>query len=88
MVKKRTGLVTKAYLDGAIQHVLDVLGGWIQESSQETGAKIDGLENKFDARFSELGHQINNLKVDTPTQKEFNELSGRTTRLEHFQATN
>lgn len=84
MVKKRTGLVTKTYLDGAIQHVLDVLGGWIQETDE----KIDNLENKFDARFSELGHQINNLKVDTPTQKEFNELSGRVTRLEHLRATN
>lgn len=84
MVKKRTGLVTKTYLDGAIQHVLDVLGGWIQETDE----KIDNLENKFDARFSELGHQINNLKVDTPTQKEFNELNGRVTRLEHLRATN
>ena len=47
--------------------------------------RLDGVDQRLDrleSGQSDLARQLNDLKVDAPTQQEFNDVKGRVRRLE------
>ena len=60
--------VTSEYLDGAIEPIIKLLDKILK--------KLDGATTER----KHMNHQINDLKVDTPTQKEFNKLKQKVDR--------
>ena len=80
--------VTNQVLDDAINHVVETLGGMIEV----LGKKVDTLSGKMEKGFAQasaerqdLKRQISDLKADTVTQKEFEELKAK---VDRFHPTN
>ncbi len=73
-------------VSGAAEHIVTILGKRIDKVEN----RLDGVETKLDGVETRLGkveteikfmHQdINDLKADTPTQKEFNQLKQKVDR--------
>ena len=79
-----SSLVTKAYLNDAVDHILCVMGQLLQEFKQDMVNHFQKLE----AGQTDLTRQVNDLKMDSPTQAEFTTLTKRVNHLERFRTPN
>lgn len=76
--------VTYKILMNALEYVVDRLGEMMEEGFAETKKGFAEAKKERQRIELELKREINDLKVDTPTQKEVNGLDKRVTRLEAF----
>ncbi len=53
---------------------------------QKLDKKIDGVEERLTERIDKIGMQIANLKDDTPTRDEFDDLEIKVTKIEQILA--
>ena len=57
----------------------------IHPDFEKMNNRFDGVDQRLDrleSGQSDLARQLNDLKVDAPTQQEFNDVKGRVRRLE------
>lgn len=64
-------------LDDAIHTVLDGVQEMFDGLKSDLNKRFERLDTKIDFVHSDLKHQIDDLKYDTPTMKEFNHLKTR-----------
>ena len=67
-------------VDAILQGMDKMVGefrGEIAGSFKSVGERFDRLENKIEFVHKDLQHQIGDIKHDTPSQKEFDDLKGR-----------
>ena len=72
--------VTRGMLDEAVEAILkgvDELVNGLRGEMNTRFEKVDIRFDKLDAGQRDLQRQINDLKYDTPTQKEFEDLKTR-----------
>lgn len=69
--------VTLGLLHEAVDAILQGMDRMINGLKGEMNERFDKLEEKMDYSDGVSQHQISDLKYDTPTQKEFDELKGR-----------
>lgn len=65
----------KDWSNTIIETILDGMDRTLKDYA--TKKDLQSLEQKVDLGFSDVKRQLNDLKVDTPTQDEFNRLKGR-----------
>lgn len=72
--------VVDVVLDG-VDKMINGVRGEINGLKGEMNERFDKLEEKMDYSDGVLQHQISDLKYDTPTQKEFDDLKNRVDRF-------
>ena len=72
--------VPQEYFHGMIEHLVEKLGKMMDDRFGAFGKKMDKGFSEAKAERQDLKRQINDLKMDTTTPKEFNELK---TKVEH-----
>ncbi|MBI2009899.1 MAG: hypothetical protein HYS86_01845 [Candidatus Chisholmbacteria bacterium] len=71
-------------LTAAVEETVEKIGEMMEQGFAETKKGFAQAKKERQRIELELKREINDLKVDTPTQKEFNGLEKRVTRLESF----
>lgn len=80
--------VTLGFLHEAVDAILQGTDRTIGEAKKDVAGsfksveeRFDSLDDKIDFVHKDLQHQIGDLKHDTPSQKEFDDLKGRVDRF-------
>ena len=69
-LKKESEFVTKTMLQEAVDAILDGMNNLAEDIKKEINLRFE--ENS--AEHADIKHQISDLKYDTPSMKEFNDL--------------
>ncbi len=73
--------VTLGFLHEAVDAILQGVDKIIDGLKMEMNDKFETLDTKVDFIHKDLQYQIGDIKHDTPSQKEFDDLKGRVDRF-------
>ena len=65
-------LVTKSRLQEAVDTILEGVNNLVNDVENSLRNEMRKGFERVDSEISDLRHDVNNLKYDTPTMKEFN----------------
>ena len=79
------------FWDQILEPVLGDMDKDIKNLKEEMNNRFDRTDyrlDKLESGQSDLSRQLNDVKMDTPTRKEFIDLKSRVDKLEHFRTAN
>lgn len=74
MVKNNVSPATKRDVQKIVAQAMELLLKGVEKMFEKQEKKHNGRFDKLEAGQSDLKRQLTNLKLDTPTRKEFEEL--------------
>lgn len=91
ILKVNNQLITKTYLDKALNKAIGSIAEILNDLIQKMEKRFDRVEGRLDRVEGRLGQvetsqqdikrQLTDLKMDTPTQREFEELKIKVNRI-------